>query len=116
MRRLATVSGTAIIFALILTLVGSAVGRFDQKLPLDKQAIHVLNRLTFGPRPGDVEQVRRLGIDKWIDLQMHPERNAENPVLETKLKPLQTMQLALWQILEKFSAVPPAIAMLRPRP
>ena len=34
----------------------------------------MLNRLTFGARPGDAEKVRAMGIDKWIDLQLHPER------------------------------------------
>ena len=38
---------------LIATGVGTAAGRFDVTLPVDKQAVHVLNRLAFGPRPGD---------------------------------------------------------------
>jgi len=33
---------------------------------------HVLNRLTFGARPGDVERVQAIGLDKWIDQQLHP--------------------------------------------
>src|ERR1041384_3774402 len=40
----------------------------------DEQIQQVLNRLTFGPRPGDAEKVRAMGIDKWIDTQLHPER------------------------------------------
>ncbi len=40
----------------------------------DQQVNHVLSRLTFGARPGDVEKVRQMGVDKWIDLQLHPER------------------------------------------
>jgi uncharacterized protein (DUF1800 family) len=40
----------------------------------DEQIQQVLNRLTFGPRPGDVEKVRSMGIDAWIDQQLHPER------------------------------------------
>jgi len=40
----------------------------------DEQVNHVLSRLTFGARPGDVEAVRSMGVDKWIDLQLHPER------------------------------------------
>jgi uncharacterized protein (DUF1800 family) len=39
----------------------------------EAQAAHALNRLTFGPRPGDVEHVRRVGIDRWIDEQLRPE-------------------------------------------
>jgi uncharacterized protein (DUF1800 family) len=40
----------------------------------DEQIQQVLNRLTFGARPGDAERVRAMGIDKWIDLQLHPDR------------------------------------------
>jgi uncharacterized protein (DUF1800 family) len=36
-------------------------------------ALHVLNRLAFGPRPGDIERVMRTGIDGYIDQQLHPE-------------------------------------------
>jgi len=43
----------------------------------DEQIQQVLNRLTFGPRPGDAEKVRAMGIDKWIDMQLHPERIAD---------------------------------------
>ncbi|HEY4306193.1 MAG TPA: DUF1800 domain-containing protein [Gemmatimonadaceae bacterium] len=40
----------------------------------DEQVQQVLNRLTFGARPGDAEKVRAMGVDKWIDMQLHPER------------------------------------------
>ena len=40
----------------------------------DEQIQQVISRLTFGARPGDAEKVRAMGIDKWIDLQLHPER------------------------------------------
>jgi uncharacterized protein (DUF1800 family) len=91
---------------------GDAAGRFDQKLLLDKQIVHVLNRLTFGPRPGDVQQVRLLGVDKWIDQQLHPERITENPILDAKLKPLESMSLPMWKIMEKYS--PQQLAIIRP--
>lgn len=38
------------------------------------KALHVLDRLAFGPWPGEVEAVEAMGIDRWIDLQLHPER------------------------------------------
>ena len=40
----------------------------------DATISHVLNRLTFGPREGDVDRVRRVGLASWIDQQLHPER------------------------------------------
>ncbi|HJQ24705.1 MAG TPA: DUF1800 domain-containing protein, partial [Blastocatellia bacterium] len=45
-----------------------------RELPADQQIIQALNRLTFGPRPGDVAKVRAIGLDKWIDQQLHPEK------------------------------------------
>src|SRR5208282_4373485 len=38
-----------------------------------QRAIHALNRLTFGPRPGDVDAVMAKGLDGWIEDQLHPE-------------------------------------------
>jgi uncharacterized protein (DUF1800 family) len=40
----------------------------------DQQVMQVLNRLAFGPRPGDAAAVRSIGVDAWIDQQLHPER------------------------------------------
>ncbi len=40
----------------------------------DQQVQQVLNRLAFGPRPGDVQRVREMGVDRWIALQLAPER------------------------------------------
>jgi uncharacterized protein (DUF1800 family) len=45
-----------------------------RELPADQQIIQALNRLTFGPRPGDALKVRAIGLDKWIDQQLRPER------------------------------------------
>ena len=41
--------------------------------PDDKAIVHVLNRLAFGPVPGDIERVRRMGLDKYIEQQLRPE-------------------------------------------
>ncbi len=52
---------------------------FKGRLPIselnEEEAIqHALNRLGYGPRPGDVERVRKMGLEKWMDQQLHPER------------------------------------------
>ena len=67
--------------------------RFQEKLTRDEQVLHALDRLTFGPRPGDVEIVKKMGVKKWIDLQLHPEKIAESPALEAKLAPLETLRM-----------------------
>jgi uncharacterized protein (DUF1800 family) len=113
MKRLGYALGVAALLLAILPLPGHSAGRFDQKLSADKQIIHVLNRLTFGLRAGDVLEVRRLGLDKWIDLQLHPDRLTEPPVLDARLKPFTTLQLVTWRILEKYPLAPAAL-MIRP--
>ncbi|MDQ2949940.1 MAG: DUF1800 domain-containing protein [Acidobacteriota bacterium] len=68
--------------------------QFQAKLSKDDQIMHALDRLTFGPRPGDVAQVRRMGVKKWVDQQLHPERIAENPFLTAKLQPLESLRMS----------------------
>ena len=43
----------------------------------DQQILHVLNRLGYGPRPGDLERVREMGLARWIERQLEPERIAD---------------------------------------
>jgi uncharacterized protein (DUF1800 family) len=46
----------------------------ESRIPDEATITHVLNRLTFGARPGDVAKVRATGLTSWIDQQLHPER------------------------------------------
>ena len=121
MRRFVFALGVAVLVVTAGSLPGAANGRFDQKLSKNKQVLHVLNRLTFGPRPGDVDRVRGLGVDKWIRQQLQPQLIAENPLVEARLRPLASLPLATWQIFETY--VPPpqlglanAAVIVRPRP
>jgi uncharacterized protein (DUF1800 family) len=56
---------------------------------------HALDRLTFGPRPGDFEAIRKMGLKKWLDLQLHPEKLPENPELQQHLEPLESLHLSI---------------------
>jgi uncharacterized protein (DUF1800 family) len=93
---------TALAAALIPIIALRAVGPFEAKLPADRQIVHVLNRLTFGPRPGDVEEVRRIGLEKWIAVQLHPESISENPILETRLQPYETLRMDSTAVLKGY--------------
>jgi uncharacterized protein (DUF1800 family) len=57
----------------------------------DARILHALNRLTFGPRPGDLEAVRAMGLDKWFDGQLHPE-NIDETDLNARLAQYPAMQ------------------------
>ncbi|HMI49560.1 MAG TPA: DUF1800 domain-containing protein [Gemmatimonadaceae bacterium] len=59
----------------VKTPAKSVIARSDvRELPADQQIIQALNRLTFGAKPGDILEVRTIGLDKWIDQQLHPEK------------------------------------------
>ena len=66
---------------------------FQKKLSKDDQILHALDRLTFGPRPGDVERVKKMGLKKWISQQLHPDRMDENPLLEAHLQQLESLRM-----------------------
>jgi uncharacterized protein (DUF1800 family) len=82
----------ALVTVLSLTAAWQA-SQFSAPLSDDQKIAHALNRLAFGPRPGDFDEVRSLGLKKWIDLQLRPGRIPENPVLETRLAPLDTLRM-----------------------
>ncbi len=42
-------------------------------MPAEQRPLHLLNRLGFGPRPGDVERVKAIGPERYIHEQLHPE-------------------------------------------
>src|SRR5258707_5917503 len=55
--------------------------------------LQALDRLTLGPRPGDLATVKKMGLKKWIDQQLHPEQIKESPELEAKLQPLESLRM-----------------------
>jgi uncharacterized protein (DUF1800 family) len=73
----------------------------DSSANEQKRAVQALNRLTFGPRPGDVQQVAAMGVDRWIDLQLHPEKISDSAV-ESRLAPFRTLHMSSKEIIEEF--------------
>src|SRR5947209_15824442 len=72
-----------------------------QRLTEEQRILHVLNRLGFGARPGDVERVKAMGIDKYIDLQLHPEK-IDDAVADAKVKNLDALQLSTGELYAKY--------------
>ncbi|MEO7270536.1 MAG: DUF1800 family protein, partial [Vicinamibacterales bacterium] len=69
--------------------------------PDDKTIIHVLNRIGFGPRPGDVERVREIGLQAYIDRQLHPEK-VDDPQIAARLASLETLNKSSREIAEQY--------------
>ena len=73
----------------------------SSQMPEQKRAIHALSRLTFGPRPGDTNRVMAMGVDNWIDQQLHPDK-IDDHTLEARLAPLRTLRMDTREIVENF--------------
>jgi uncharacterized protein (DUF1800 family) len=89
----------------ILAGFGNATGKKKEKLvgAMDEheRAIHVLNRLTFGARPGDLQRVTQVGVEKWIDLQLHPEK-IDDSALDARLTSFRTLRMSSRELAENF--------------
>ncbi len=79
-----------------------------------KRALHALQRLTFGPRPGEVERVAAMGVDKWIDAQLHPENIDDHP-LDARLAPFRTLRMDTREMVENFPPPPLIKAVMEGR-
>jgi uncharacterized protein (DUF1800 family) len=97
--RLAVILTTATV---AVTLWGAAKSaKSATELEGRKRALHALNRLTFGPRPGDVEKGESMGLDRWIEQQLHPEK-IDNSALDSRLAPFRTLKMDAREMIENF--------------
>ena len=85
------------LIALLLTTGASS----DSKLTDRQRAVHALNRLAFGPRPGDVDKVLKDGVDVWIEQQLHPDAIPDRAV-EARLQNLPTLRLSNGAIMDTY--------------
>jgi uncharacterized protein (DUF1800 family) len=79
---------------------------FKGKLPIselteNEAVLHALNRLGYGPRPGDLERIKSMGLETWIELQLHPEKISELP-LRARLAELPAANLNSQALLAEF--------------
>src|SRR5580704_18208617 len=88
---------------LALTLIPLSARPSRSPLTEDQKVLHLLNRIAFGPRPGDVERVRKMGIDKYIDQQLHPER-IDDSQMAAELAAFPSIQMDNARINQKYVA------------
>ena len=71
------------------------------ELSADEAILHALNRLAYGPCPGDIERVRQMGLAKWIDLQLNP-KALDDSAMEARLRAFPTLQMSTSQLLAEY--------------
>jgi uncharacterized protein (DUF1800 family) len=71
------------------------------KLAPEQKVLHVLNRLGFGARPGDMERVKMQGIENYVNEQLSPEKIAD-PVAEGKVRNLATLNMSTAELYKRF--------------
>src|SRR4051812_15871521 len=86
---------SAMICASALTFLCAipAIPEISDNLTETQRAIHVSNRLGYGPRPGDVESITKMGVDNYIKQQLHPEQIDES-ALNKKLSAFDTLSMS----------------------
>src|SRR5512134_3914811 len=87
--------------SLLLAPAGAQQRHSIPASPDDKTIVHVLNRIGFGPAPGDVDRVRRTGLAAYIDQQLRPERIADANLAE-RLASFSTLGLSTRDLAERY--------------
>ncbi len=94
-----------------LTAIGMAVtglaGQAGQprsavpQKPDDRAIVHVLNRIGFGPAPGDLERVRTIGLSAYIDQQLQPER-LDDSRMAARLAAFETLSKSTQEMAQQY--------------
>ena len=71
------------------------------ELSEDEAILHALNRLAFGPRPGDMERVRQMGLAKWIEQQLNP-NTINDKAIEARLENYPTLKMSSSKLLGEY--------------
>ncbi len=71
------------------------------ELNADEAVLHALNRLAYGPRPGDVERVKQMGLAKWIDQQLNP-NSIDDRAVQARLENYPTLAMSSTQLMRDY--------------
>jgi uncharacterized protein (DUF1800 family) len=71
------------------------------ELSADEAILHALNRLAYGPRPGDVELVRQTGLAKWIEQQLNP-NSIDDHALDARVADYATLRMSTAKLIDEY--------------
>jgi uncharacterized protein (DUF1800 family) len=79
----------------------AAAGLSVTELNENEAILHALNRLGYGPRPGDVDRVRQMGLAKWIDAQLNPD-SIDDSAMQARLEKYPTLKMSSAKLRSEF--------------
>ena len=71
------------------------------ELSPDEAIFHALNRLSYGPRPGDIERVKQMGLAKWIEQQLNP-NSIDDRAMEARLEDYPTLTKSTSKLIAEY--------------
>jgi uncharacterized protein (DUF1800 family) len=89
----------------VVCLTGSVTASASADTATEAEAVHVLNRTAFGPRPGDVQRVMKMGVDRYIDEQLHPDTVPMPAELADRLAKLRQGQMSQADLITTYRKV-----------
>lgn len=97
------VCAAVVLAALAAPVAGIRAGTISDKKSLNQnqKALHVLNRLGFGARPGDVEKVKAMGVQKYIEQQLNP-ASIDDAAAEKKVANLEVFKMSTAEVFAKY--------------
>ena len=94
---------------LVALVAGTTAAAVAPLGPTDEAtALHALNRLTYGPRPGDVERVRAIGVQAYIERQLAPEK-LDDAAADRALRDLTTLRMSIADLLREYPRPEPGL-------
>lgn len=91
----------ALIISLVFTQMSAQKRSKPKGLSEEQRIVHVLNRLGYGARPGDVARVKAMGLENYITQQLNPDKISDT-VAENKIKDLNVLNLTTAELYEKY--------------
>lgn len=90
----------------ILLLLGSIAPTHAAPTPVNPKVLHIINRLSFGPAPGDIKKVEAMGVESYIKQQLSPDSIPEPESLTRQLSQMKTLRLNPVQLLQYATTIP----------
>src|SRR5277367_6239114 len=88
-------------FAFLLCFSSVAYGQ-PGAVADQSQAVHLLNRLTFGPSPGDIDRVKAIGLKDFIEQQLNPQSLPESATVQNMEASSTTNRLSNEELIQHF--------------